>query len=290
MAKLRNIFKDIPLFIRKRDGKGFDLEDALFEISKCGGLVLYDQVTGGCVTLTVQNGVLVVDADPSSSETYGTATYIIPNPAFQSTAVLTATDNPNEGDTVTVGATTYTFTTTVDAANEVLIGATASDTLDNLIAAVNAGAGAGTLYGAGTVANASATAAAGVGDTVDFTSIAYGAATDAIASTTTGSGDATFADVTFVYAGTDDILVNSVALPTTFEITSPGVSAQIASLAPEIRDGLIAAGFTPIAVTAAVSGLTFVVNVTLNCAQLATLLAIDIETDSSGPLVPTNNC
>src|SRR5690606_40638823 len=78
---------------RKRDGKGFDLEDALFEISKCGGLVLYDQVTGGCVTLTVQNGVLVVDADPSSSETYGTATYIIPNRSEEHTSELQSREN-----------------------------------------------------------------------------------------------------------------------------------------------------------------------------------------------------
>lgn len=62
-------------------------------------------------------------------------------------------------DTITIGTQVYTFKTTLTgAANEVLIGANASASLDNLKSAVNATAGAGTTYGTGTVANTTATA------------------------------------------------------------------------------------------------------------------------------------
>ena len=100
------------------------------------------------------------------------------------TGILTFTGNANDTGTVTLGATTYVFQTVlVDAANNVLIGATASDSIDNLIAAITAGAGAGTLYGTGTVANADATAAAGAGDTMDATALTQGVAGNSVDST-----------------------------------------------------------------------------------------------------------
>lgn len=74
-------------------------------------------------------------------------------------AYLTTTGNFANAEHVTIGGQTYTFQTTlVDAADNVLIGATADDTLNNLIAAITHGPGAGTLYGTATAANASATA------------------------------------------------------------------------------------------------------------------------------------
>ena len=89
--------------------------------------------------------------------------------------VLTLSANALDTETVTIGATTYTFQTTlVDAANNVLIGVDASASIDNLIAAITAGAGAGTNYGTGTTANASATASAGAGDTMTVTALVAG--------------------------------------------------------------------------------------------------------------------
>lgn len=99
---------------------------------------------------------------------------------------LTLAGNAVDAETVVLGATTYTFKTALTpAANEVLIGATASDSLDNLIAAINAGAGSGTLYGTGTTANASASAAAGAGDTMVATALTAGTAGNDIDSTET---------------------------------------------------------------------------------------------------------
>jgi flagellin len=75
---------------------------------------------------------------------------------------------PASGDTVTIGGTTYTFESAANftgtTANEVLIDGSANavtalqNTLNNFAAAVNGGSGAGTVYGAGTVANADASA------------------------------------------------------------------------------------------------------------------------------------
>jgi hypothetical protein len=101
--------------------------------------------------------------------------------------VLTFSEKPSNGDTVTIGATTYTFKTTLTgAANEVLIGANAGAAIANLCSAIGAGAGAGSTYGTGTVANASVTAAAS-GTGVALTAITPGSAGNAIATTSTGT-------------------------------------------------------------------------------------------------------
>lgn len=94
--------------------------------------------------------------------------------------VLTLTANPLNNETVIIGNVTYMFRTALQTnptvAYEVLIGATASDSLDNLIAAINGGTGAGTKYGTGTVAHPYVTAAAGAGDTLTATVTAAGEA------------------------------------------------------------------------------------------------------------------
>jgi flagellin len=81
------------------------------------------------------------------------------------TGTLTVTGaNPQviAGDALTIGGTTYTFVSSLTGnANEVLVGASDTQSLLNLKAAVNATAGgAGLVYGVGTVANANATAVA----------------------------------------------------------------------------------------------------------------------------------
>lgn len=73
-------------------------------------------------------------------------------------------------DTVTIFPNEYTFVsalTTPAVPYEVKVGATDSDSIDNLIAAINGASGAGTTYGTGTVAHPGVTAAAGTGDTMN---------------------------------------------------------------------------------------------------------------------------
>jgi flagellin len=85
------------------------------------------------------------------------------------------TSNPSDGNSVTIGTQTYTFTSsTPAAANEVMIGQTITATLTNLEEAVNngpAGAGAGSDYGKGTQANLLASLGTPSGDQVQVTAL-----------------------------------------------------------------------------------------------------------------------
>lgn len=74
------------------------------------------------------------------------------------TGVLTVTANPSNTETVTIGSKVYEFVNSLSAANDVLIEVAATDTLDNLVAAINGDAGEGSKYGTGTTANTDATA------------------------------------------------------------------------------------------------------------------------------------
>lgn len=98
--------------------------------------------------------------------------------------VLTLTGNPLANDTVLTGTKTYTFTSPLGANDgDVLIGAAATNTIDNLIAAINLAAGSGSTYAAATTANDFISAAAGAGDTMDATALAEGTQGNSIATT-----------------------------------------------------------------------------------------------------------
>ena len=113
------------------------------------------------VTLAAPNVTSLAPADKASS-------YLVLNqrPAWDDTfmeaALLPATGTftfeglPTATETIVVGATTYTWRAAVSTANDVLIGASIAACVSNIIAAINAGAGEGTIYGTGTVANVSA--------------------------------------------------------------------------------------------------------------------------------------
>jgi len=110
----------------------------------------------------------------------------------KATGTLTGTTIA-EDDTVTIGSITYTFVDELsdpDVANEVLVGASDSDSLDNLIAAINGDTGEGTLYSTGTQHVESAVAAAGDDDTMTLTALAAGTSGNSIATTASlTSGD-----------------------------------------------------------------------------------------------------
>ena len=123
-----------------------------------------------------------------------TATFTYTNedsPAVQAVAaqaangVLTMGSLPTNGESVTVGTQTYTFTSSTPGAgtNDVLIGSTIADTVANLVNAINgntadgAGDGAGG-YGTGTVANSNVTAADSGNGVIDVTANTTGTASD----------------------------------------------------------------------------------------------------------------
>jgi len=122
----------------------------------------------------------VVDEKAPLDTTYIAADFIF------ATGTLTLTSNAGDTETVTLGSTTYTFQTVlVDSANNVLIGADANETLENLAAAINEGSGKGTVYGDGTVQNTAAGAEAIGGNQLRATAAAQGTAGNSVASTET---------------------------------------------------------------------------------------------------------
>jgi len=100
------------------------------------------------------------------------------------TGVLTLTGIPTANDTILTGTKTYTWTSPVGANDgDVLIGANASDSLDNLIKAIMLSGTPGVEYAAATTANGFLSAVAGAGDTMDATALAEGTQGNAIATT-----------------------------------------------------------------------------------------------------------
>ena len=109
-------------------------------------------------------------------------------PASHAESVLTA-NTILDGNTVTVGARTYTFKTTLSTgptvADEVLIGGSDAAALDNLKLAINAGAGIGTNYSTGTVVNADVVATTNTDSTQKVVARTPGTTPNTLATTAT---------------------------------------------------------------------------------------------------------
>lgn len=145
-----------------------------------------------------------------------TAIRLLPAAATFATGTLTLTGQPSDTETFVVGATTYTMNTALtDTANNILIGASATATCNNIVAAINAAAGAGTAYGTGTTANAGASAVR-ASDTVVFTAkAAYEGPLGATIVTTDTLTNASFGAATLTGAGSTTVAApSSVTLAT----------------------------------------------------------------------------
>ena len=113
--------------------------------------------------------------------------------SVRATGTLTASGVFSNGNTVTIGGYVYTFRTalTVPAVPfEVLIGISAAVSLDNLQAAINAGAGAGTTYSTGTFAHPDVTATTNSDTTQVVQARLGGTNGNSIATTETGANSA----------------------------------------------------------------------------------------------------
>lgn len=91
---------------------------------------------------------------------------------------LTLTGNAVNGETVTIGGKVYTFVTTIDNAtdNQVLVGAAATNSLDNLQAAIMENpTGRGTLYSLGTTKHPQVNVSSKTATTVVIRAERYGA-------------------------------------------------------------------------------------------------------------------
>jgi hypothetical protein len=150
--------------------------------------------------------------------------------AAASVGTLTLTANVQDGDEVEIDGKTYTFQVALtDVDGNVLVGASASDSIDNLIAAINLGAGAGTLYAASTTLHPSVFVAPGAGDTMDATAKEAGVAGDAISTTDpTDTGGAMAWGAATLGGGADGTTVRiSSPLGSSLEVVASGLATVL---------------------------------------------------------------
>lgn len=110
-------------------------------------------------------------------------------------SIFTQTALPSNNETVTVGTKStgpatpavYRFRTALSVAYDVLIGATISDTLQNLLNAINLGPGIGATYGAGTLVNNDVVASGLPSGQMTVTANIPGTAGNALTTTTTAA-------------------------------------------------------------------------------------------------------
>lgn len=107
--------------------------------------------------------------------------------ADHATVTLTSTGNALTSETVTLGTQVYTLRSGTNTLlpNEIRLGATASDTLDNIKAAVNNAAGEGVTYGLGTQKNLDVFAGPKTATTIVFYARRPGAIGNGLVSTET---------------------------------------------------------------------------------------------------------
>ena len=131
-----------------------------------------------------------VDQDGYQAEIVSSAVGAFATDAIvdHATVTLTGTGQPSAAETMTLGTRVYTFRAslaTLTAANDILIGAALTDTLDNIKAAINGQAGEGTLYGLGTVRHETVYASSKTATTIIFHARVAGTDGNSIASTET---------------------------------------------------------------------------------------------------------
>lgn len=95
--------------------------------------------------------------------------------------------NPADGDTVTVGATTYTFKTTMAAANDIKLGSSQTASIATLVKVINGTGASGTDYFTGTTTPNASASASSSGSEVTITAKSAGTAGNSVALAATGS-------------------------------------------------------------------------------------------------------
>lgn len=108
-----------------------------------------------------------------------------------STTTLTVSGSVVNNSVVTIGSTTYKFKTTLSTnpttANEVLIGANAEASIDNLVLTITHGATEGTNYSTGTIKNTQVTAVKATASTMTVTALTSGVDGNYIYTTASGN-------------------------------------------------------------------------------------------------------
>jgi hypothetical protein len=136
------------------------------------------------------------------------------------TTTLTSTGTASDGETFTIGNRVYTLKTALTgAANEVLIGAAATNTLDNIKAAINGTGTPGTDYSAATKRNTDVTAGTKTATTLVI------ASTDTNANGSTATTE-TMTNFAFTGGTMSAGTLGSIASATSTTAGAPGISGD----------------------------------------------------------------
>ena len=235
------------------------------------------------------DGVSTTTAPDENTLTSATATFVtdgiqagdvlIVDNTIPSTGTLTFIGNPLGTETVIIDAKTYTFQTVLtDVDGNVLIGATASDSLDNLIAAITLGAGSGSTYAASMTLHPTVTGTAGSGDTMDAAAKAGGVAGDSIVTTTTVTGGSWGAGTLGGAAPTPNLALTvlSVDSETALRVStnlSTGVTGLNYRIERELSDQLIDSSFINTPVFRVSNQIEILGGITLTVASVARVVA-----------------
>ena len=137
-------------------------------------------------TVSATDTATTVDITAKANGTEANAIILAENSVELDWDNATMTGGLNE--TITIGSKIYRFQSTLtNVDGNVHIGASTSDSIDNLIAAIMLGAGGGVDYAAVMTEHPTVTATAGAGDTMDTLAKTVGAAGNAIATTETSA-------------------------------------------------------------------------------------------------------
>lgn len=160
------------------------------------------------------------------------------NGAAQASGLLTFTSQPNDNDTVTIEGRVYTFKTTLGAtANNVLRGADATASRNNLMSAINGTSGAGTTYVAGTPQVNAHVFAVVQGANLEAIALTAGAAGNTIdVAESTATVRLSWAAATLT-SGTDTVLVTARSEGTGADIDTTEAATNVAWSAATLSGG-----------------------------------------------------
>jgi hypothetical protein len=172
---------------------------------------------------------VIVNSHTSGTLRFNDGTSTTTSAGVKATQVLTASDVFTDGETVTAGDVTYTIVDALSSPavkNEVLKGANAAATLDNLKSAINASAGAGTTYSTGTVANPQVTATTNTDTAQTVEAYTVGTAGNAI-TVATDAENASWGAATLA-SGTEPslLMINTITLAAGPQVLNFGVGVD----------------------------------------------------------------
>ncbi|MDE2098683.1 MAG: hypothetical protein KGL39_15625 [Patescibacteria group bacterium] len=124
-------------------------------LAQAGALTAYDMAVNIAAAINRSSNFTATPPSLPAALSLTVAAAQVGTPAVAATDSVAFSAAPANGQTITIGATTYTFVTTLVNAtpNQVLRSTTIQTNVQNLYNAINAGAGSGTLYSSATVAN-----------------------------------------------------------------------------------------------------------------------------------------